>query len=76
MLRMVENNLKEVRISKEYYNEIEKIIEQSSQFKTVSDYVNFVLKEMLFGDTGSRRTEREEELIKKRLQDLGYIDAG
>ena len=65
-----------VEIKSEYYQEIEKIIAQSSQFQTVSEYVNFVLKEMLFGDTGSRRTEREEELIKKRLQDLGYIDAG
>ena len=65
-----------VEIKNEYYRKIEKIIAQSSQFQTVSEYVNFVLKEMLFGDTGSRRTEREEELIKKRLQDLGYIDAG
>ena len=73
MLRMVENNLKEVRISKEYYNEIEKIIEQSSQFETVSDYVNFVLKEMLFGEDEPVTAKEGEKIIKKRLQDLGYL---
>jgi len=64
-----------VEIKSEYYQKIEKIIAQSSQFQTVSEYINFVLNEMLFGDTGSRGTEREEDLIKKRLQELGYINA-
>ena len=64
---------KNVEIHNEYYQEIEKIVAQSSQFQTVSEYVNFVLREMLFGDTDSGRTETEEDLIKKRLQGLGYI---
>ena len=64
---------KSIEIQSEYYQEIEKIIAQSSQFQTVSEYVNFVLKEMLFGDTDSGRTETEEDLIKKRLQGLGYM---
>ena len=64
---------KNVEIDRESYQEIEKIVAQSSQFQTVSEYVNFVLKEMLFGDTDSGRTETEEDLIKKRLQGLGYI---
>lgn len=62
-----------IEIKGEYYQEIEKIVGQSNQFQTVSEYVNFVLKEMLFGFTDSGRTESEEDLIKKRLQGLGYM---
>ncbi len=62
-----------IEIKSEYYQEIEKIVGQSNQFQTVSEYVNFVLKEMLFGFTDSERTESEEDLIKKRLQGLGYM---
>ncbi len=61
-----------IEIKSEYYREIEKIVGQSNQFQTVSEYINFVLKEMLFGFTDSGRTESEEDLIKKRLQGLGY----
>lgn len=64
---------KKIEIKTEYYKEIEKIVAQSSQFQTVSEYVNFILKEMLFGDTDSERTKVEDEVIKKRLQDLGYM---
>jgi len=66
-------NKTNIEIKSEYYREIEKIVGQSNQFQTVSEYVNFVLKEMLVGFTDSERTESEEDLIKKRLQDLGYI---
>ena len=70
---MTNANLKEVKILTKYYNQIEKIVLQSSQFETVSDYVNFVLKEVLFGEQDSDYSKEEEELIKKRLQDLGYL---
>ncbi len=62
-----------IEIKGEYYQEIEKIVGPSNQFQTVSEYVNFVLKEMLFGFTDSGRTESEEDQIKKRLQGLGYM---
>jgi len=62
-----------IEVQSKSYQEIKKIVAQSSQFQTVSEYVNFVLKELLFGDTESERTEAEEDLIKKRLQGLGYM---
>ncbi len=46
-----------IEIKSEYYRKIEKIVGQSNQFQNVSEYVNFVLKEMLFGFTDSGRTE-------------------
>lgn len=69
---MADEELVEIIISKKYYDEVKKVVSYSSQFQTVSEYVNFVLKELLFGNTDSERTEAEDEVIKKRLQDLGY----
>ncbi len=70
---MTDKKLIDVKILEEYYEAIEKTIAESDQFQTVSDYVNFVLKEMLFNDVGSGYSKEEEELIKKRFEDLGYI---
>lgn len=69
---MADEEFVEIIISKKYYDEVKKVVSYSSQFQTVSEYVNFVLKELLFGNTDSERTEAEDEVIKKRLQDLGY----
>ncbi len=70
---MSEKNLREVEILKEYYEQIEKIIVQSRQFRTVDEYVNFVLKEILFGEEDTETTEKTEKLLKQRFQDLGYL---
>ncbi|MFQ5864016.1 MAG: hypothetical protein ACE5IW_02190 [bacterium] len=70
---MASDEFVEVKILKRYYDEIEKMVAGSSQFRTVSDYVNFVLKEMLISGGHSGYSKEEEELIKKRLEDLGYI---
>ncbi len=70
---MTDNNYKEIKILTSYYKEIEKIVAQSSQFQSVSGYVNYVLKEMLFGEIDSGYSKEDEEVVKKRLQDLGYM---
>jgi len=68
---MADDKYIDIKISKKYYDEVKKVVSYSSQFQTVSEYVNFVLKELLFEDTDPERSE--EEVIKKRLQDLGYM---
>ena len=70
---MENDNLCEVMILKEYYNEIEKIVAQSAEFQTVADYVNFVLREMLSAEGTPGYSEEEEEMVQKRLRDLGYM---
>lgn len=65
--------LVEIKILKKYYDEIQKIIKTNPQFSTVSDYVNYVLKELLFKQSEEGYSKEEEELIKKRLEDLGYL---
>ena len=62
-----------IEILKEYYTEIEKIIARSTQFQSVSDYVNFVLKEVLSANDRLAKSHEDDEALKKRLEDLGYI---
>jgi hypothetical protein len=63
-----------IHISRELYEEIMKRVEASEgQFKSVEDYVEFVMKEIVAEDEKRTYTPEEEEEIKKRLKGLGYI---
>jgi Arc/MetJ-type ribon-helix-helix transcriptional regulator len=48
-------------------------------FSSVSSYVTYVLRQVLSSIEEDEKsshafTEEEEEMVKKRLRDLGYID--
>ncbi len=52
---------------------------KETEFKTLSEYVNFILEEVLASleeqdDEDSGYSPEEEEKVKQRLKDLGYID--
>jgi len=67
---------KQVSIPDELYEKIEKNLEDFG-FKTVDEYIAFVLEEVLKNDDSGEEqvfSEEEEEMIKKRLRDLGYLD--
>jgi len=70
---MADEEFVEIIISKKYNDEVKKVVSYSCQFQTVSDYVNFILKELLFDDSDYERMEAEDSVLKKRLQDLGYM---
>ena len=68
--------MKQVNIPDELYDKIEKNLEDFG-FKTVDEYVVFVLEEVIKKDGDGEDkvfNEEEEEAIKKRLRDLGYLD--
>ncbi len=68
--------MKQVNIPDELYDKIEKNLEDFG-FKTVDEYVIFVLEEVIKKDgEGEDKvfSKEEEEAIKKRLRDLGYLD--
>ena len=71
---MTENKVS-INISKELYEKIRKEVEESQgEFKSVEDYVEFVLREILKEEEEeSVYTPEEEEEIKKRLRALGYL---
>ena len=67
---------REVKIPEEIYEKIEKRIEEM-EFKSVDEYVTYVLREVLVSLEEEEKevfTEEEEEKVKERLRALGYID--
>ena len=68
---------KEIKIPKEIYEKIEERI-KDTDFNSVSEYVAYVLKEVLASleeeETEEVFSEEEEEKVKERLRALGYLD--
>jgi Arc/MetJ-type ribon-helix-helix transcriptional regulator len=67
-----------VNISKSLHNEIELRVKRSKgAFKSVEDYVEFVLEEFIKQDKKDEmdkvKTQPENEEMKKRLRRLGYM---
>ncbi len=65
-----------VEIPQELYEKIEERI-QDTEFGSVSEYVTYVLREVLASLEEEEEevfTEEEEEKVKERLRALGYLD--
>jgi len=63
-----------VRISKKLYDKIVEEIKDSDEFKSVDEFVEYVIEQVLEEeDEESAYTEEEEEEIKERLRSLGYL---
>ena len=66
-----------VYVSRDLYDEVKrKVRESGGDFKSVEDYVEFVLREIVKeeGEEGKETyTKEEEEEIKRRLRSLGYL---
>ena len=65
-----------IEIKDEIYEEIKKRVEESEEFKSVEEYVNFVLEEILKDEEEEAEmvySEEEEEQVKERLRSLGYL---
>ena len=55
------------------YQEIEQRI-KGTDFKSVSDYVIFVLTEVVSEEEAESVSKEDEESVKDRLRALGYLD--
>lgn len=75
----VETEFVSIKISKELYDKVQNRVKQSNEeFKNVEDYVTFLLTEVVSEtdsqtSDGNAYTKEEEEEIKGRLKNLGYI---
>lgn len=73
---MAQGKYTTVSIPKTLYNRIRKLIEGSG-FKSVSDYVTYVLREVVAMHESEKYeepfSEKDLEEIRKRLRALGYI---
>jgi Arc/MetJ-type ribon-helix-helix transcriptional regulator len=67
----------DIKIPANLYKKLEGKI-KGSEFHSVSDYVVFVLTELMAAGgeerPGRGMTKEEEEEVKKRLRTLGYIE--
>ena len=65
---------KTVSLPAELYGKIEQRI-VGTEFDSVDEYVNFVLEEVLKEEESETSFSKDdEEEVKKRLKDLGYLD--
>jgi len=65
---------KTVSLTGELYGKIEQRI-AGTEFRSVDEYVNFVLEEVLKEEEPETTFSKEdEEEVKKRLKTLGYLD--
>ena len=71
----------EITLSDDLAKQLEQRISASEEFSTVEEYVNYVLGEVLKQTEESSSepssqayTKNEENEVKKRLEDLGYMD--
>jgi len=69
---------KQISISTELYDIIStRIKNPQTGFNTVEEYVNYVLKEVLFDDADkedkSEVSEEESQKIREELKKMGYI---
>ncbi|MEM2240578.1 MAG: CopG family transcriptional regulator [Thermoproteota archaeon] len=63
-----------VYISRKLYEKVKKKVEESEgEFKTVEEFIEYVLTELLREEEETPYTPEEEEEIKKRLKALGYL---
>ena len=65
-----------ITLPNDLVEKIKKRIE-GTEFKTVSEYVSYVLQEVLSDDDEDEDdsfSEEDEEKVKERLRSLGYLD--
>ena len=74
-----QSNFVSIKISKDLYDKVESRVKSSNdEFKSVEEYINFLITEVV-NDSETQNTDtnaytkEEEEEIKGRLKNLGYI---
>lgn len=64
----------EIKVPKEIIKKIEEHI-KNSEFKSVEDYVTYVLEEVIKDEEEPEEvySEKDEKIVKERLKALGYL---
>ena len=63
-----------IYVRKEIYEKAKKFIEEQGGFKSVEELVEFLIEEATELESGTEvLSKEEEEKIKERLRDLGYL---
>ncbi len=70
VFKEMDNDMTVISIPKKLADRLEEKIERTD-FKNVSEYVAFILRLMLYEE--ALKTDVDEQRIKQRLKELGYI---
>ncbi len=71
---MSEEEFVTIKIPKKLYDRILEEIKDTSEFKSVEEFVSYVLEQVLEEEEEETvYSEEEEEAIKERLRSLGYL---
>ncbi len=62
-----------IEISRDAYERARKFIEENGGFSSVEELIEFLIEEATSGIDVGGLTAEEEEKVKERLKDLGYI---
>lgn len=68
-----------INVSDELYAQLQEVIRQSSEYKNVEALAEYVLSEVAKKKLQTQKqnetySKEDEEKIKERLQNLGYLD--
>lgn len=75
VFKEIDKNKTIISIPKNLAEKIKKEIKEGSDFKSLSDYITFVLREVVAEvEEEEGLTDEDEEKIKDRLRSLGYLD--
>lgn len=64
-----------IEIKTEHYNKLQERVSYSQTFRSVSEYINYVI-DLLLDEKNQdieQMSKEEERQIHKRLKDLGYV---
>lgn len=74
--RVTKKKYKTVVIPSSLFKEIKERI-RGTDFDSVSNYITYVLEEIVTAEEGEKAEEifskKNEEIVKKRLRELGYL---
>ena len=62
-----------IRLPEKLYREAKAKAEEAG-FKTIDEFIVFILEQLLTEEEQPALTEEDEEKVKERLRALGYID--
>ena len=68
-----------IEIKKEIAEKLQKRVDETNEFKTIEEYVNYVLGQVVerLNEESEEKQEyskEDEEKVKERLRSLGYLD--
>lgn len=67
------DNVREILVPYDLYLKAQKWIEENGGFRSVDEFVRFLIEEFISDNTDETYSPEDEEEIKEKLRKLGYL---